>query len=113
MTNNNENSADRFQFKNNFKRLRKTLGWSQSQTAEKLGFTPAAISHFETGRREPTLTNFVKICEGFNVSPNVMLSSEFVEEPDFIKRLEAVEKKINDHVNQWQIHNHVIGGLFK
>jgi len=61
------------EFQKNFKLIRKTLGWSQGKTAKELGFQPAAISHFETGQREPALKNLIKICKGFRISPNILL----------------------------------------
>lgn len=60
-------------FQKNFKTIRKVLGWSQAKCAKELGFQPAAISHFETGIREPELKNFIKICKGFKISPNTLL----------------------------------------
>lgn len=104
------------EFKRRFKHLRNTLGWSQSECAKHLGFTPAAISHFETGIREPELRNFVKICKGFKTTPNILLGFEGPEicESDLEKRVAVLEQKLMDHTSNWQDHSgRIIGGGMK
>jgi len=41
---------------------------SQTDLAAKTGFQPSAISHFERGTRDPTLTNAVRIANGLRIS---------------------------------------------
>lgn len=55
------------------KQLRTNLAWSQEDLAKKCGLQPSAIAHYEGGRREPTLTNIVRICKGFGVDPQVLI----------------------------------------
>ncbi len=55
------------------KHLREVLGLTQEDIAVRSGLKPSAISHFESGRREPSLKNVVKICKAFRCSPNVLI----------------------------------------
>jgi len=41
-------------FEEKLKNIRETLGLSQNDVANLSGLKPAAISHFETGAREPS-----------------------------------------------------------
>lgn len=44
--------------------IRESLGLTQEELAEKSGLKASAISHIESGRREPGLTNIRRICKG-------------------------------------------------
>ena len=55
-------------FTKRLKRLRKTKGLSQSELADKIGVKTAAICHFETGFRKPTLDHLLKLAEALGVS---------------------------------------------
>lgn len=46
---------------------------TQAQLAEKTGMQSAAISHFETGERTPSIPNIIRLCRGLGVSPNQLL----------------------------------------
>lgn len=50
------------------KRLRKVLGLTQANMAEKLGITPAHYAHIENGRRKVNLDLAYKISSIFNLS---------------------------------------------
>ena len=63
-------------FGNRIAQLRASLGWTQLDLAERCELQSTAIAHYEAGRREPTLTNIVKICRGFGVEPNVLIKME-------------------------------------
>lgn len=47
---------------------------TQQELAGKTGMKPAAISHFETGQRTPSIPNIIRLCRALNVSPNRMLA---------------------------------------
>jgi len=49
-------------------KLRKSVGWSQSELARKTGVTSAAINLIEKGNRIPSLIVCQKIAEALNVS---------------------------------------------
>lgn len=55
-------------FRHNLLRVREMRGLTQEQLAKKTGLQPAAISHFETGHRQPNLRNLVKLCLALNAS---------------------------------------------
>jgi transcriptional regulator with XRE-family HTH domain len=61
----------------NIKELRKsiTIGHSMSQAdlAQKTGLEPSAISHFETGRRRPSLGNLKRLAEALGVSIDTLV----------------------------------------
>ena len=61
-------------FSHNLRQMRETDGLTQEQLAEKAGMQPAAISHFETGQRQPSLRNLVKLCLALKASPDEFLT---------------------------------------
>lgn len=62
-------------FKERFTQLRKELGLTQEQLAEKLGigYTRTAISAWEVGRNEPSNSDTIKIADFFGVSTDYLL----------------------------------------
>lgn len=52
---------------------RNRLQWSQSDLAERSGFQPSAISHFETGKRCPSVENLVRLADTLRVSTDWLL----------------------------------------
>ena len=52
---------------------RNAKGLKQEQLAEKAGMKTAAISHFETGNRKPSLDNLRKLSEALNVTSDFLL----------------------------------------
>ena len=58
------------------KRIRKSKRLSQSDVAKKTGLKPAAISHFETGERRPSLENLQKLADALAVSVDYLLGRE-------------------------------------
>ena len=61
-------------FRHNLRAIREMHELTQEQLAEKAGLQPAAISHFETGQRQPGLRNLVKLCIALNTSPDSLLT---------------------------------------
>ncbi len=57
-------------------RLRKEKGLSQEALGEMLGVSRQAISKWELGTSQPEMSNIEKLCEIFEVSPNVLLGYE-------------------------------------
>ena len=45
------------------KSRRKNLDMTQKQLAKKVGVTDVTISRYENGEREPSFTEFIKLCE--------------------------------------------------
>lgn len=50
------------------RKLRKTLDLTQSEFAEKIGSTANVLTHYETGRRNPSRSVINNICKTFHVS---------------------------------------------
>ncbi|WP_165973946.1 helix-turn-helix domain-containing protein [Marinitoga lauensis] len=81
------------------KQLREEKGISQRQLARDLNFSSAAVSLYESGQREPTLTALEKLAKYFNVSLDYLigLTDKDNELPDFVKerlsKLETLESK--------------------
>lgn len=63
-------------FANKLKHVRFGLLLTQEEVAYKCGLTGSAISHFETGQREPSLKSIVKICNGLKCQPNDLINSD-------------------------------------
>jgi len=62
-----------FIFKYRLKIARKKRGMSQSVLAHVSDLQPSAISHFETGNRQPCLRNLAKLALALNVSADYLL----------------------------------------
>lgn len=56
--------------------LREAKKLSQTELAEKSGFQPSAISHFETGRRSPSFDNLKKLADALAVSIDYLLGRQ-------------------------------------
>jgi putative transcriptional regulator len=52
--------------------IRRRLGWTQAQAAERLGITQASYSKYETGERTPSLVMAMKISALFGVPVHVL-----------------------------------------
>ena len=63
-------------FPDRLKKIRKSKGLSQSGLAKKTGLMPAAVSHFETGERKPSLENLVKLVDALSVSSDYLLGRD-------------------------------------
>lgn len=53
--------------------VRDLVGLSQKELATLVGMEPSMISHFEGGKREPSLENFIRIAKALNVSADMLL----------------------------------------
>lgn len=53
-----------------FKMVRKSLGYTQMEFAEKLHVNTSTIHFIEKGERNPTLSLMVILCKEFNVNLN-------------------------------------------
>ena len=55
-------------FSEHLQQIRQSKGLSQTDLAQRTGLKPAAISHFETGRRKPSFDNLNKLADALGVS---------------------------------------------
>ena len=63
-------------FKIKLKELRNELNLLQKQLATDLGVTQACIGKWETGDREPSLDDLIKVANYFSVSTDYLLGLE-------------------------------------
>jgi transcriptional regulator with XRE-family HTH domain len=56
--------------------MRKTRDWSQTDVASRTGLKPSAISHFETGRRTPSVGNLIRLADVLNCSLDDLVGRE-------------------------------------
>lgn len=53
--------------------IREMKGLSQADVAKMLGTTPSLIANYESGRREPTIKNLIKLVKLLNISSDWLL----------------------------------------
>ena len=58
------------------KKIRKQQNLNQQKVAIDLNISREALSHYETGKRKPTLALLVQMSEYFNVSINYLITGE-------------------------------------
>lgn len=63
-------------FAENLAYLRKQKGLSQSELSEKIGMSRAVAGLYETGKREPTLSNLAEIAQILEVSIDDLLTKD-------------------------------------
>jgi len=61
------------EFSSILKQLRLCENLTQKQVARHLGITAQSYQAYESGLALPTLTNFIKLCEFFDITPNELL----------------------------------------
>ena len=93
-------------FGKNLKFLRRFNGLSQAKLGEQLKLNRSRIASYEQGNVEPSAAEFIKICQFFELSPEIMVDTQISNMPDqFIKATEdqtILEKNlINDNLNDF------------
>lgn len=83
------------------KELRLNRGWPQDDTAAKLGITPATLSRFENGKRQPDPSTLVLLADTFSVTVDYLLG-----------RVDNPENTLNDYIEQVSRANKMIGMSF-
>lgn len=83
------------------KKYREAVPLSQSGLSKITGLTPAAISQFESGEREPSLDSLKKLAEGLKVSVGYLVGEEddkeFLNDPELVAMFrKATELKQDD-----------------
>ena len=67
---------------NRITQLRRTMGLSQLQLAQKLSISPSALGMYEQSRRTPSLDTLISMSQIFNVSLDYLITgSEFTPDP--------------------------------
>lgn len=84
----------------NIKTIRKSLGLTQTEVAEKLFTTPQNISRVESGEGEPTAEMLIGMSEIFNVSVDTLVGRIEMPEKDLMNKLQIYFKSSeNDEVS--------------
>ncbi|QAY68141.1 helix-turn-helix domain-containing protein [Paenibacillus protaetiae] len=91
---------------NRIAKLREDRGWTQEQTAGKLGISRASLSHYEKNRREPDTETMAKFADLYQVTidylvgrtnnPQATLSEEV---QGFVDDLELSDEEILEKYN--------------
>lgn len=68
-------------FASRLREVRREKGLSQVDLGAMLGYGYTAISNYETGRNEPSLTDFVRLCAALEVSADYILGISNVAQP--------------------------------
>lgn len=63
-------------FSKNLKRYRQEVGCTQAVMAQLLGITTRGYQYYESGKREPCLSDLVKIADYFSVSLDDLVGRE-------------------------------------
>jgi transcriptional regulator with XRE-family HTH domain len=85
-------------------KLRRELGLSQEQAAEKIGVCHPTYSKWVNGHSIPSIVNFKKICEAFGITEEFLSTpgDKKTAEPG-VQIEEVVTKEIKDDKWQWEI----------
>lgn len=81
-----EKLTEKVQVGKTFQLIRKSLGLTQEQVAEKLELAPRYISDIERNKTRGSLDTFVRLCNIYNVTPSFVLQ-------DYIKAKESASNK--------------------
>lgn len=68
-------------FKERLKALRKEAHLNQTETGNILGYRYTAISNYESGRNEPSISDLKKLAKFFNVSMDYLLCINDIRNP--------------------------------
>ncbi len=79
----------------NIKKIRKSLGYTQTDVAEKLFTTAQNISRVESGEGEPTVEMLVGLSELFGVSIDTLLCHDVLSESELLNRVRSYLKNAN------------------
>ena len=52
---------------------RRARGWSQRDLGERCGLMPAAVSHYESGERAPSVENLLQLADALEISVDQLL----------------------------------------
>lgn len=88
---------------NRITELRKRLGWTQEELAEKADLTPQFVSYAEAGKRAMRPENLLKLSKALNVSADYLLTGKIVDKDllilsDKIKQLTPSQIRIIENI---------------
>lgn len=88
---------------NRITELRKRLGWTQEELAEKADLTPQFVSYAESGKRAMRPENLLKLSKALNVSADYLLTGEIIDKDllilsDKLKQLAPPQIRIIENI---------------
>lgn len=86
--------------KNRLKAIRENLKLNQSQFADKLGISQAAVSQFEEGKRVPSIETLDKIAKALGISVVSLLNDENATDDEKERLLGDVTAQLETMNNQ-------------
>lgn len=66
-------------FGKRLKELRKSMGWSQQNLADKLGCSKSSISFYENAKKEARFTVILQLAQIFDVEPGYLMGETSVK----------------------------------
>ena len=100
----------------NIKAIRKSLGLTQTDVAEKLYTTPQNISRVESGDGEPTVEMLIGMADVFSVSLDTLVGRMEMPEQDLMNKLQIYFKTSeNDEVSKrvFRVCENVLNGRYQ
>ena len=85
-------------FAENLKKYRKQKKYSQTELAKELNYGYTAIANYESGRNEPSFSDFIRICEALEVSADYILGMSDIRRPCAVLERSDVVKLHNQAV---------------
>ena len=86
-------------FANNLVSIRESQHISRKQFADALGVTTAAVSNWESGKREPNLTTLRAIANYFMVTPDDLLADMPVDNSSWVFQMQNLLKKTSFRID--------------
>ena len=86
------------EFAQNLKALRRAKKVTQQKLSEALGYGYTAIANYESGRNEPSLSDFIRICEVLEVSADYILGISDIRRPCAVLERSEVVKLHNQAI---------------
>lgn len=88
---------------NRITELRKRLGWTQEELAEKADLTPQFVSYAESGKKAMRPENLLKLSKALNVSADYLLTGEIIDKDllilsDKLKQLAPSQIRIIENI---------------
>ena len=89
----------------NIKAIRKSLGLTQTEVAEKLYTTPQNISRVESGEGEPTAEMLIGLSEVFGVSIDALVGKEELSEKELMSKVQTYFKNADNNEVSSRVFN--------
>ncbi len=86
-------------------RLRKSMGFSQEQLADKIGVSRQAISKWESDQATPTLENLIELASIYNISVDELIGIEEIKEEIKEENKEQESKEEENKEQESKIKN--------